>query len=123
MRNEPVASTSTIWNRPADEPALGVLAQPPLPDGLGKTYRVTRTFGKKAEEDTFELLDLSTNLESEDYSSKLGLELFDMDSDTFRRTVFVGQDRCSAFWLFTTNEPVPLTGPVIATLDVAPLDE
>lgn len=58
----------------------------------GKTYRVTRTFGKKAEEDTFELLDLSTNLESGDYSSKLGLELFDMDSDTFRRTVFVGQD-------------------------------
>ena len=61
-------------------------------EAKGKTYRVTRTFGKKAEEDTFELLDLSTNLESGDYSSRLGLELFDMDSDTFRRTVFVGQD-------------------------------
>ncbi len=58
----------------------------------GKTYRVTRTFGKKADDDTFELRDMNTNLTSYDFSEKLGIELFDMDSDTFRRTVFVGQD-------------------------------
>ena len=58
----------------------------------GKTYRVTRTFGKKADDDTFELRDMNTNLISYDFSEKLGIELFDMDSDTFRRTVFVGQD-------------------------------
>lgn len=57
-----------------------------------KRYRVTRTFGKKADSDTFELRDMTTNLVSHDYSDKLGVELFDMDSDTFRKTVFVGQD-------------------------------
>jgi len=57
-----------------------------------KCYRVTRTFGKKADADTFELRDMRTNLVVNDYSEHLGIELFDMDSDTFRRTVFVGQD-------------------------------
>ncbi|MCR5431135.1 MAG: hypothetical protein K6E95_01110 [Lachnospiraceae bacterium] len=57
-----------------------------------KCYRVTRTFGKKADSDTFELRDMRTNLVVGDYSERLGIELFDMDSDTFRRTVFVGQD-------------------------------
>ncbi|MCR5830334.1 MAG: AAA family ATPase [Lachnospiraceae bacterium] len=57
-----------------------------------KCYRVTRTFGKKADTDTFELRDVRTNLVVNDYSEHLGIELFDMDSDTFRRTVFVGQD-------------------------------
>ncbi len=57
-----------------------------------RRYRVTRTFGSKADTDTFELFDMYTNLKVDDYSERLGLELFDMDSDTFRRTVFVGQD-------------------------------
>lgn len=52
-----------------------------------KCYRVTRTFGKKADSDTFELRDMRTNLVVGDYSERLGIELFDMDSDTFRRTV------------------------------------
>lgn len=58
-----------------------------------KRYCVTRTFGSKPEFDTFELRNTETNLVVNDYSERLGIELFDMDSDTFRRTVFVGQDR------------------------------
>ncbi|MCR5520906.1 MAG: AAA family ATPase [Lachnospiraceae bacterium] len=58
----------------------------------GKLYRVTRTFGNKADSDTFELRDMNSNLVVDDYSERLGIELFDMDSETFRKTVFVGQD-------------------------------
>ncbi len=58
----------------------------------GKCYRLTRTFGKKADSDAFELRDMYTNLVSNDFSENIGYELFDMDSETFRRTVFVSQD-------------------------------
>lgn len=57
-----------------------------------KSYCLTRIFKEKQDYDTFELRDLSTNLVSSDYSRHIGQELFGMDSDTFKRTVFIGQD-------------------------------
>ncbi len=57
----------------------------------GKEYTVTRTFN---EQDEFELRDAKTNLISNDYSSKIGQELFKVDRESFMRTVFIGQADC-----------------------------
>ena len=57
----------------------------------GKEYTVTRTFN---EQDEFELRDATTNLISNDYSSRLGEELFKVDRESFVRTVFIGQADC-----------------------------
>lgn len=58
----------------------------------GKCYRVTRTFGPKAGTDTFELRDASTLLVSDDYSEKLGEELFNINAESFARTFFISQN-------------------------------
>lgn len=58
------------------------------------TYTVTRMFGDKASMDEFELRDASTNLISDDYSSKIGEELFKINSESFIRTSFIGQNDC-----------------------------
>ena len=55
----------------------------------GKNYRVTRTFSMKAKEETFELLDLSTNKPSTDFTSDLGNELFGINRETYGRSVHV----------------------------------
>lgn len=60
-----------------------------------KRYQMIRTFGKKESEDTFELRDLDTNLESHDYSSAVGREIFDVDSESFMRTVLISQNDCA----------------------------
>ena len=54
-----------------------------------KKYRIYRTFGKKAGEDTFVLHNADTNLPTDDYSSNLGEELFKIDRDSFIKTIFV----------------------------------
>lgn len=60
-----------------------------------RTYRMERTFdGRKAANDSFQLFDAATNLPSNDYSSDIGEELFDIDSESFRRTVFIAQQDC-----------------------------
>ena len=56
-----------------------------------KEYTVTRTFN---EQDEFELRDAKTNLLNNEYSSKLGEELFKVDRESFMRTVFIGQADC-----------------------------
>lgn len=60
-----------------------------------KIYRIERTFGKKDKEDTFKLYDETTGLESDDYSENLGEELFQIDRDSFERTVFFPQNALS----------------------------
>lgn len=57
----------------------------------GRQYRVTRTFGRKEKEDTFVLREETTNLISDDFSEKLGEELFGIDSLSFGKTIFLGQ--------------------------------
>lgn len=61
----------------------------------GKAYRISRTFGRTEKTDEFHLYDLYTNLESSDYSTNIGMELFDLDSASFKRTIFIGQNDCN----------------------------
>lgn len=56
-----------------------------------KTYRMLRTFGARRKEDTFVLYDEETGLPSGDFSENTGEELFGIDRDSFRRTVFWSQ--------------------------------
>ncbi len=58
----------------------------------GKVYQVTRTFGKKSTEDTFNLRDMKTNKLSADFSEKLGEELFGVSRDTYERSAHVSLD-------------------------------
>ena len=61
----------------------------------GKTYRMIRTFDtRKASKDTFELYDETTGLASDDYGNRIGEQLFDIDSDSFEKTVYIGQLDC-----------------------------
>ena len=60
----------------------------------GKRYRISRTFGATEKTDQFHLYDLSTNLESFDYSNRVGEELFDLDSASFKRSIFIAQNDC-----------------------------
>lgn len=60
----------------------------------GKKYEINRTFGSKDKEDTFSLRDMDTNLISEDFSMKVGEELFGIDAESFERTVYMVQNDC-----------------------------
>ena len=55
----------------------------------GKNYRITRTFSMKAKEESFEILDLSTNKPSSDFTSDLGNELFGINRETYGRSLHV----------------------------------
>lgn len=55
----------------------------------GRAYRVVRSFGKKENEDTFVIYDLSKNLETRDFSENLGEEIFKVDRDSFEKTAFI----------------------------------
>lgn len=59
-----------------------------------RLYTVVRIFGDKEKEDTFSLRDAKTNLESTDYSSKLGEEIFNLDSGSFKRSIYTAQNDC-----------------------------
>ena len=59
-----------------------------------KQYRISRTFGATEKSDEFHLYDLGTMLETNDYSSAIGEELFDLDRASFKRTIFVAQNDC-----------------------------
>ena len=61
----------------------------------GKEYKAERTFGKKEAEDTFRLIDLSTNLESADFSADLGKELFGLDKEAYSRSTYLPQNKIS----------------------------
>lgn len=54
-----------------------------------KKYRIERFFGLKEQEDTFKLYDLSTNLESKDYTDKIGEEIFKINKEAYERSTYV----------------------------------
>lgn len=58
----------------------------------GRVYRIERSFGARAQEDTFRLYDAETGKESRDYSERIGEELFGVDEDGFLRTVFLSEE-------------------------------
>lgn len=57
----------------------------------GKTYRVERSFAKKASDDKFIVYDTDTGKPSSDFGENLGEELFGIDCDGFERTVFLSE--------------------------------
>ena len=60
----------------------------------GKQYRISRTFGRTEKADEFHLYDLSTNLESYDFSEDIGNEIFELDSASFKRSIYIAQNDC-----------------------------
>lgn len=60
----------------------------------GKEYLISRIFKDKEANDEFELRDAGTNLPSEDYTDKIGEELFKINRESFLRTAFIGQNQC-----------------------------
>ena len=62
----------------------------------GKQYRISRSFGRTEKADEFHLYDLSTNLESNDFSQDVGAELFELDSASFKRSIYIAQNDCAS---------------------------
>lgn len=60
-----------------------------------KRYTIERTFGQKASEDSFTLIDRDTGAVSKDYSENIGEEIFGIDRDGFERTVFLSEKNLS----------------------------
>lgn len=60
----------------------------------GKRYVMNRTFGSKDAEDTFVLYDGVTNLKSNDFTTAIGEELFQINQESFLRTVYLAQNDC-----------------------------
>lgn len=63
----------------------------------GKEYQISRIFHDKESNDEFELRDAKTNLLSKDYSKKIGEEIFQINRESFMRTIFIGQSDCKTF--------------------------
>lgn len=61
----------------------------------GKKYRIERTFGDRASQDTFAIYDTLTGAASADFTEKVGEELFEVDADGFERTVFLSEKNLS----------------------------
>lgn len=60
----------------------------------GRTYIISRTFGSKEKDDEFMLQDADTMLETADYSSNIGEELFQIDRASFLRSIYISQNDC-----------------------------
>lgn len=56
-------------------------------------YRVERSFGKTAAKDTFALFDVTNHrADCDDFSERLGEELFGLDADSFERSAYLPQN-------------------------------
>lgn len=62
----------------------------------GRSYRISRSFGKSEKFDEFHIYDLATKLESVDFTERLGEELFDLDGLSFKRSVYIAQNDCGS---------------------------
>ena len=60
----------------------------------GKTYRLQRIFGTKKSDDESVVYDMETNRPVPGFSDNIGEELFQLDSVSFQRTVYIGQNEC-----------------------------
>lgn len=61
----------------------------------GKLYTVERFFGSKPSDDSFTLRDTLRGTVSEDFSERIGEELFGIDRDGFLRTVYLSEKNLS----------------------------
>lgn len=58
-----------------------------------RQYRIERFFGEtNTKNDTFKLYNAKLNIESKDYSDKIGEEIFGVDCDSFDKSVFIALD-------------------------------
>ena len=57
----------------------------------GKKYRIERSFGQRASEDTATLFDLALGRPTQDFAEPLGESLFGIDKEGFERTVFLSE--------------------------------
>lgn len=57
----------------------------------GKCYEIKREFSAKKNTCNFSLYDYATGLPSYDYSEKIGEEVFGIDMESFKRTIFISQ--------------------------------
>ena len=55
----------------------------------GKAYKLERFFKKKEIDDTFKLYDLSTNLETTDFTQNIGEEIFKLNKEAFERSTYI----------------------------------
>lgn len=60
----------------------------------GKRYLLNRTFGNKEAEDTFALYDAFSRLKCDDFGPEIGEELFQIDQESFLRTIYIVQNDC-----------------------------
>lgn len=60
----------------------------------GTEYVVSLTFGAKEKDDTFEVRNLKTNLVTDEFSQALGQDILQIDSDSFKKTIFISQNDC-----------------------------
>lgn len=56
-----------------------------------KRYRIERQFGNSDKDDTFELFDEESGMPSDDFTEKVGEELFEVDRESFEKSIFVPQ--------------------------------
>lgn len=54
-----------------------------------KKYKIERFFERKEADDSFKLYDLSTNLESNDYTLNIGEEIFKLNKEAYERSTFI----------------------------------
>ncbi len=57
----------------------------------GKIYRIERFFGAKPKDDEFVLYDLQSGSKSTDFTENIGLELFEIDAESFERSIYMPQ--------------------------------
>lgn len=60
----------------------------------GKCYQIIRTFGTKTKEDTFLIIDDASKLASSDFTDNIGQELFEIDHDSFCRSIYIAASDC-----------------------------
>ena len=63
-------------------------------ESRGRNYRVQRTFGAKKSNDKCVIYDEATHVVTGMFTDKLGEELFHVDSASFVRSMYIGQDDC-----------------------------
>ena len=57
----------------------------------GTSYRIERTFGATPRGDSFNLIDLGTNKKSARFTEEIGVELFQLDAESFERSTYMPQ--------------------------------
>lgn len=64
----------------------------------GREYRITRQFGKTASGDKEKIVDIETGERVDFMTPSAGEWLFGIDSEAFKKSVFIGQDAFEASW-------------------------